>query len=134
MPSSQDGANAIASGVSLAPISAGLAEPAVRHDQLNLLVLDRVTPHFAAIGVNSAVPVDPVERGGADAHHHQWLLARCLEPVEGAVRQKHAFVLADRAGLVVWPIESRFALQDDKGVVLVRMGVQTVLTVCRIGL
>src|ERR1700730_4907846 len=62
------------------------AEPAVGHDQFNLLVLDRITPHFAAIGVNSAVTVDPVERGGADAHHHQWLLARCLEPVEGAVR------------------------------------------------
>src|SRR6202035_4213452 len=81
MPSSEDGANAIASGVSLAPISAGLAEPAVRHDQLDLLVLDRVPPHFAAIGVDAAVTVDPVERSGADTHHHQWFIARRFEPI-----------------------------------------------------
>jgi hypothetical protein len=28
-------------------------------DQFDLFVLDRVTPHFAAIGVNAAVTVDP---------------------------------------------------------------------------
>jgi hypothetical protein len=37
----------------------------------DLFVLDRVTRHFAAIGVNAAVTVDPVERSGADMHHHQ---------------------------------------------------------------
>src|SRR5580704_4409309 len=63
------------------------AEPAVRHDQFDLLVLDRVTPHLAAIRVNAAVTVDTVERSGADAHHHQRLLARRLEPIKRAVRQ-----------------------------------------------
>ena len=35
---------------------------------------------------------------------------------------------------MVRPIELRFALQDDKDVVLVRMGMQPVLAVCRIDL
>src|SRR5256885_1543762 len=48
---------------------------------------DRVTPHVAAVRVDAAVPVDGVKRRGAYTDHHQRFLARCLEPVEGAVRQ-----------------------------------------------
>jgi hypothetical protein len=64
--------------------------------------------------------VNAVESGGADRNHDQRLVACRLEPVERAMRQQHAFVLADRAGLAVRPVEGRLALEHDKGVVLVR--------------
>jgi hypothetical protein len=58
-------------GVRVSPAGlSGLRKPAVGHDQFDLFVLDRVTPDFAAIGVNAAVTVDPVERSSADTHHH----------------------------------------------------------------
>ena len=60
-------------------------KPVVGDDQFDLFVLDRLNPHFAAIGANAAVRVDPVERSGADRHHHQWFLARCLEPIKRTV-------------------------------------------------
>jgi len=63
----------------------GSAKPAIGHDQFDLLVLNRVTPNFAAIGVNAAVTVDPVERSSADTHHHQWFIARRFEPVKRTV-------------------------------------------------
>src|SRR5216683_89716 len=69
-----------------APAS-GSAEPAVGHDQFDLLVLDGITPHFAAVGVDAAVAVDTVESRRADAHHDQRLVACRLEPIKRAVRQ-----------------------------------------------
>src|SRR5262249_53692903 len=85
-----------------APLS---AEPAIGHDQLDLLVLDRVSPHLAAVRIDAAVAIDTVERSSADPYHDQRFVARRLEPVERTVRQQYAFVLADRAGLVVRPVK-----------------------------
>src|SRR5215468_8399546 len=49
--------------------------------------------------------------------------------IERAVRQQHAFVLADRADLAVRPVEGHLALEHDKGVVLVRVRMQSVLAI-----
>ena len=50
------------------------------------------------------------------------------------MRQQDAFVLTDCAGLVVWPVEGRLALEHDKGVVFVRVRMKPILAIGCIGL
>jgi hypothetical protein len=56
--------------------AADSAEPAVGHDQLDLLVLDRVAPHLAAVGADAAMAVNAVESGGAEGLDRRNRVAR----------------------------------------------------------
>jgi hypothetical protein len=88
------GASALSRSESDIGIAApGSAEPAVGHDQLDLLILDRVAPHLAAVEADAATAVSAVQSGGADPNHDQRLVTHRLEPVERAMRQQDAFAI-----------------------------------------